>query len=323
MRFSFFDILSQWQDIHRDHEWVLGAVVSTSGSVYRKAGAMMLFSDAGHQFGLLSGGCLESDLLIQARKVIALGQSQHLSYDAQDEENIAWRLGIGCGGRADIVLHPCREATDYLCLLDVYHALSEGHAVSYSLDLTTPNAELKPSPKAFEKRVPGETQDNQLRVLLNPVPHLLICGAGVDIVSIVLLAHQMGWCITVVASRVKQSLKTELPNTVRYYGTLEEAKTILAGVDAAVIANHNVERDAAALSALLPYSMRYMGLLGPSHRKSEVLASAGLPDATQIAGPMGLALGGDLPENIALSVLSECHAVLFGSHGKALSSAYL
>jgi xanthine dehydrogenase accessory factor len=63
-------------------------------------------------------------------------------------------------------------------------------------------------------------------------------------------------------------------------------------------------------------------LLGPAKRKAEVLATAGLNEAQlryAIAGPMGLALGGDLPESIALSVLAECHAKVFGSNALPLS----
>ena len=66
----------------------------------------------------------------------------------------------------------------------------------------------------------------------------------------------------------------------------------------------------------------YIGLLGPAKRKADVLACAGLQEAQlryPIAGPMGLALGGDLPESIALSVLAECHAKIFGSSALPLS----
>ena len=53
-------LLSQWLPLKNKHKWVLGFIFKTEGSCYRKAGAMMLFSDAGHQLGILSGGCLES-----------------------------------------------------------------------------------------------------------------------------------------------------------------------------------------------------------------------------------------------------------------------
>lgn len=83
--------------------------------------------------------------------------------------------------------------------------------------------------------------------------------------------------------------------------------------------------DAAAITALQEKEMQnpYIGLLGPAKRKADVLACAGLQEAQlryPIAGPMGLALGGDLPESIALSVLAECHAKIFGSSALPLSA---
>ena len=78
----FCHLLSSWLPLKDEANWVLGAVINTRGSVYRKTGALMLLSDAGHQLGLLSGGCIESDLLLQARKVVALGKSRRVVYDA-------------------------------------------------------------------------------------------------------------------------------------------------------------------------------------------------------------------------------------------------
>jgi xanthine dehydrogenase accessory factor len=91
-----------------------------------------------------------------------------------------------------------------------------------------------------------------------------------------------------------------------------------------VVAHHNLSLDAAAIAALQARELinPYIGLLGPAKRKADVLAAAGLSEAQlryPIAGPMGLALGGDLPESIALSVLAECHARVFGSSALPLS----
>ncbi len=85
---QFFHLIDQWLPLKESANWVLGAIVNTRGSVYRKTGALMLFSDAGHQLGLLSGGCIQSDLLLNACKVIGLRKSLRIWYDAQDEDNI-------------------------------------------------------------------------------------------------------------------------------------------------------------------------------------------------------------------------------------------
>ncbi len=66
----------------------------------------MLFSDAGHQLGILSGGCLESDIVKKAQRVMDDGSARTLTYDDEDEQDIAFKLGVGCGGVVHIALVP-------------------------------------------------------------------------------------------------------------------------------------------------------------------------------------------------------------------------
>ena len=66
-------LLAQWYPERDNLDWVLATIYDTHGPCYRKPGAMMLFSSQGHQLGMLSGGCLESDIGVNARKVIQTG----------------------------------------------------------------------------------------------------------------------------------------------------------------------------------------------------------------------------------------------------------
>ena len=68
-------LLNTWADARDDTDWVLGTVYKTEGSAYRKAGAMMLINGYGQQFGLLSGGFLEADIVRNARKVMQTGNA--------------------------------------------------------------------------------------------------------------------------------------------------------------------------------------------------------------------------------------------------------
>ena len=330
MSTHFLHTLDTWQPLKQQHQWVLGAVIGTQGSVYRKTGALMLLSDAGHQLGLLSGGCLEGDLLLQARKVCALGASRRVVYDATDEGGLAWRLGIGCGGAAEILLQPCRADNGYLQLERVADLLRQGEACEYRLNLNTPTAAAQAGRKSFDRRTAGcrtgEGDNESLTTLINPLPHLLVCGSGVDMVPLCELARVLGWRVTLVDHRLtpQKQMRFAAVNTV---AARVEAlpDDILATADAAIVAYHNLKLDAAALTALQKSRCRYVGLLGPGRRRQEVLELAGLRDSDlqcPVAGPAGLALGGDLPENIALSMLAEMHAVLFGSTAKPLSTTY-
>ncbi|MCT7654537.1 XdhC family protein [Oceanimonas sp. NS1] len=85
---------------------------------------------------------------------------------------------------------------------------------------------------------------------------------------------------------------------------------------------HNISLDGAALRALYQTPLRYLAMLGPSHRRDQVLEWAGLSinDINMpLAGPAGLAIGAALPESIALAILAECHAVLAGGSTRSLS----
>lgn len=332
----FYHLLASWLPLKEEANWVLGAVIHTRGSVYRKTGALMLLSDAGHQLGLLSGGCIESDLLLQARKVIALGKSRRLVYDAADDSNIAWRLGIGCGGAAEILLHPCNKNNEFLQLPSVLACLQQQQACRFQLQLDAAQANFTPCARVFSQRQHGSLQvisdasnceKNILSTLINPLPHLLILGSGVDLIPLCQLALVMGWRVTLADQRLTAAKRDNFPAAVDTlnFSAVELPNDLLQQIDGVVIAHHNLSLDADAVAALQVRELTnpYIGLLGPAKRKADVLAAAGLSEAQlrySIAGPMGLALGGDLPESIALSVLAECHAKIFGSSAFPLSA---
>lgn len=70
---------------------------------------------AGEVTGMISGGCLESDVQERARKVMATGESRLVTYDSTSPEDIVFGLGLGCNGIVQIVIEPLRaDAEDGL-----------------------------------------------------------------------------------------------------------------------------------------------------------------------------------------------------------------
>ncbi len=89
----------------RDEPLVLATVVRTAGSTYSKPGAQMLITRDGQYQGLLSGGCLEGDLVEHAREVIASGAPRSVTYDMRDRaEDQLWGLGLGCDGALTVFM---------------------------------------------------------------------------------------------------------------------------------------------------------------------------------------------------------------------------
>src|SRR6202035_2492796 len=85
---------------------VLATVVATAGSTYRKPGARMAIGADGSFVGLLSGGCLEADLMLHAQEVLQSGVPRAVEYDMRGPDDILFGIGAGCEGAMRVLLEP-------------------------------------------------------------------------------------------------------------------------------------------------------------------------------------------------------------------------
>src|SRR5690349_10268994 len=105
MESSLDSLLPLFEREYAGHRAVaLGLLVRTLGSTYRKAGALMLIASNGDYAGLLSGGCLETDLREHALAVIGSGEPRLVEYDTRGGDDLIWGLGLGCEGAISILL---------------------------------------------------------------------------------------------------------------------------------------------------------------------------------------------------------------------------
>ncbi|GGO79069.1 xanthine and CO dehydrogenase family maturation factor XdhC/CoxF family protein [Marinobacterium nitratireducens] len=327
--------LRQWHPQRNARQWVLGTVYRTEGPCYRKAGAMMLFNDLGQQFGMLSGGCLESDIQQQARRVMQSGRAVKLRYDGSDEDDLAFRLGIGCGGTVHILLQPVTPENGFLQLDRVLQALDRRGSGVYRQRIPTARGEvecrfedLNTADRAVGDRhseLCDEGDASWLRTVIVPPPHLLVIGGGIDARPLVTLAHELGWQTSLWDPRPANARREFFMTADRIIDAAVETLPAYCreqAVDAAVLMSHNVGLDAAALRVLQDSPLRYLALLGPRNRRERVFDEAGVADerlTTPVSGPAGLDIGAELPESIALAILAECHARLQRRDGRPLS----
>ena len=97
----------------RGEAMVLVQVTATEGSTYSKSGDLMLIDQNGVGCGMLSGGCLESDLAVRAQVVLESGEPQTVTYALAAGDDDVWGLGIGCDGSMTIGLQRISSETDY------------------------------------------------------------------------------------------------------------------------------------------------------------------------------------------------------------------
>lgn len=82
----------------------IATVVKVFGSSYRKEGAKMFVDETNFQVGLISGGCLESDVAEVAKDVMIRGKPTMKFYDMS--EDLVWGLGLGCPGKVQVYIEP-------------------------------------------------------------------------------------------------------------------------------------------------------------------------------------------------------------------------
>ena len=332
------DLLAQWYPNRDEFDWVLATIYDAKGPCYRKPGAMMLFSSRGDQLGMLSGGCLESDIATNARKVMHTKQSLLVCYDGSDEDDMSFHLGIGCGGTLYIMLQPINEPNNYLALLDVHHALITRVSGCYTQSVVGEHLEEQayfeaanindiaaPARLTFAQNNETNDEARYLVTSIVPKPHLLVVGGGIDAQPLVNMAHQLGWQVSLWDPRPANARKEYFTNVDHIIkGKVETLSRFVTEhkVNAAILMSHNIELDADALKVLSKTPLQYLALLGPAHRKQQVIRQAQLAEQSMpfvFAGPSGLDIGGTLPESIALSILAECHASLFNKKAHSIS----
>jgi xanthine/CO dehydrogenase XdhC/CoxF family maturation factor/CTP:molybdopterin cytidylyltransferase MocA len=330
-----------------EHEFVLATIIETRGSTYRKAGARMLISRSGSYCGLLGGGCFESDLLAHAGKVFESRQPVELYYDMRGPEDLVWGLGLGCNGAVRLWLEYLSAENNFaplsLCELALSTrspgvlvtlcktgAAAEPRHYLYS-DANTLPVELMPPEEYIDMAtqvmdhgdaqlcdiVAGEQSVKTFFSRVMPPVHLLILGGGPDAVPVIRLAGLLGWETTVVDFREAYSKPEKFPGASRVVRATPDQlpeQVSLDSVQAAVLMTHKYEQDLRYLQFLIDTPIPYLGLLGPSARRDELLRAAGCGLAVKLQGrlygPVGLDIGGELPEEIALSLIAEIQGVL-------------
>lgn len=291
----------------------LATVVKLHGSSYRRPGAKMLITRDGQIAGSVSGGCLERDLIRRAVRMMDTSTDEgaiviyDTRADADDDEAEARvrTVGLGCEGVIEIFLNP-KPGAQLEAIAQVFRSRR---------------------PQGFALALPdGTAFVDQLSA---PV-RLILFGAGHDTVPMSRLAHELGWSVTVVDCHSSFAvLRSSYIGVADYRVASPALAAAAASVDQdslAMVMTHNYEHDLEILKHLTSGSRpRYAAVLGPKKRTEKLFAELRAQGVqSPEAGmhyPMGLDIGGDSPQTIALSALAQAQAVLAGRHGGFLSLA--
>jgi xanthine dehydrogenase accessory factor len=158
--------------------------------------------------------------------------------------------------------------------------------------------------------------------VIAPPASLLVFGGGWDVIPLVDVAKLAGWHVTVIQEKAALAGRARFARADRVLAASAHGLAPLVGhvelesQAAAVVMNHNLARDRAALDFLLPSEVGYIGVLGPRHRTLRLLDDLGRPasllDRGRLHAPVGLAIGAEGPHQIALAIAAEVQAFFAG-----------
>ncbi|UBV42060.1 XdhC family protein [Deinococcus taeanensis] len=334
----------------RGQRAAIATVVGVHGSAYRREGTRMLVLDDGAQVCMLSGGCLEAEVVEVALDVIRTGRPSLTHYDLS--EDATWGLGIGCGGSVDVRVERVDPGDPVSAAW--LHALAQGEkaALVVPLDavdgerlLVTPagtHGALRPALHDFalaqagarlthlEPRAATLSAPDGTPVFIDvstPPPQLVLYGAGHDAMPLSAQAHALGYDVHVIDPRGAYLTPGRFPGATLHPLAPEELAAFTPGARAhLIIMNHHLDRDRVCLQHALQSGAPYVGVLGPRSRALDLLSTPEAEGVTftaaqlaRLRSPVGLRLGAEAPEEVALSILAELMAWRRGYDGSFLS----
>ena len=349
-------IVAAFQQLIEGQRAALATVVSVEGSSYRRPGARMLITESGETTGVLSGGCLERDVCERAQKVMLTGEPAVVRYDTTNKDDIVWGLGLGCNGIVHVLIEPatknvagvmqllseCAEGNTCGAVATVFHVGGDCETPIGARALLYPDGtvdgelatesifdDLRDATNSCVKRyeVSGGYVDVFLEVV-QPRVRLVLFGAGPDVLPIVNLAKAVNWHTTVVDTSARASSLERFNNADAV--VLCRPEDVLAQVafterTVVVVMTHNYLHDVELLRQILLLPLPYIGVLGPKRRTERLLDEVSAGNArlaasylNRLHAPVGLDIGAETPEEIALSIIGEIKAVLAQRPGAQL-----
>jgi xanthine dehydrogenase accessory factor len=314
---------------------VLATIIHVEGSAYRREGTSMLFRSDGITVGMLSPGCLETDLSYRVPEIVVQGRSQTIVYNLQAEHDAYWGHGIGCKGIIHVLLEPIDEElqnhlvnlkklleqgnrvtvikrldydesiTDYLFISDNQQLFGKWHRGDSSLIKKQIQQIHQSHPQSGVVYSP-ELSTNLYIHSFEPKPRLLVFGAGLDAIPIVKLASMVGFSVTVADWREALCSEENFPDAQQLLvGFPSEVvnKLTLTKRDSVLILTHHFKRDQEILQLLMNRELKYLGIIGTRDRTQRLFEGEEIPP--YISSPAGLSIGAVGPEEIAVSIVAE------------------
>lgn len=296
---------------------VLVTVVDLDGSSYRKPGVRMLIHENNSMIGAVSGGCVEKEILRQSQSVFKTNKPKIITYDG--------RFRLGCEGFLYILIEPFNPQNDFFnafesCIknrtnfkITSKYYREEGVFDTIGTYVTFNKLDYVLNDNSSIQTL-KKSDGLSFNQTMQPRFRLIIFGAEHDASQLCQFAALTGWEVTVVNKPSESKSIKDFPGASMFISSEPDHLdlTIKDNQTAVMIMTHSFANDLKCLLALKDFKPVYIGLLGPVHKRENLLSQLleYYPDIDDafldcIYGPAGLNIGSVTPQEISVSIISE------------------
>lgn len=326
--------IDRWQK--EDAAIALATVIQTWGSSPRRAGAKMVFTSDDRIMGSVSGGCVENAVVEAGLESLKRNRPQLLHFGVADET--AWDVGLACGGSIDIFVQPLdinifpflrtawTEETSSVHITVIRgseHILGremlirEDGSVTGSIGNLRQKKVLELADEIFSSRKSQRAiidEETELFLeFISPPPTLIVVGGVHIATALVSLAKTLDYRTLLVDPRKAWGNEERFPNLDQLIQAWPEdafEQIKITPTTAIVMLTHDPKIDDPALKIALTSPAFYVGALGSkttNAKRRERLLNEGISEAqfTRLHAPIGLDIGAETPEEIALAIMTE------------------
>lgn len=331
-----------YQELARGETIVLAGITSQQGSTPRTAGTRMMIARGGKQVGTIGGGLLEGEVIEQSVKLLDGGPARLERFDLRHTDMAA--MDMICGGNLEVLLDPFPPTAQNVALFDRWRQMAaQGEAgafvtairrgdgpidqVHHALvqDDGTVLGDLPLTPGDIETLIRSGLETRTMQkmvveahsVILEPILKsrtLFILGAGHVAQPTAHMAALAGFRVVVLDDRDAFANTARFPDahTVCVLPDLEcPFSDFVVDRDCfIVIVTRGHLYDKAVLARSLCTEARYIGMIGSRRKRDAIfrdLKSEGFDEKAlqRVHSPIGLNIGAETPEEIAVSIVAE------------------
>ena len=301
----------------RDHkeEMVLVTIIDTKGSAPRHTGSKMLVSRYGIVEGTVGGGRGEYNSLLEAANVLA-NQSFTIMDVARLGDDPKESLMI-CGGVNKLMLQYLDEKTKAV-YLQALETNKMGHGIKVRTNLNDGQSYIVP--------IDTPAEADHFDDIIAPVENLLILGGGYVGYAIYEVAIKLGFEVTIFDDRAEFVEKERFPNAERLesgeFNKLIDSYDFNDYTYVTIVTRGHLQ-DAECVKSIIRKNKKYLGLIGSRRKISLILEDLHESGYTKeeidkIHAPIGLDIGAETPEEIAISIMAE---IIGEKYGKKIKTS--